>query len=307
MRILIAEDEVVSRIKLQARLQKWGYEVTVARDGDEAWAMLQDPDAPSLAIIDWMMPGMDGPELCRRIRTQGREPYVYVILLTGKDGKADLIEGLQAGADDYVTKPVDAQELEVRVRGGQRIVDLHSELLASRQALWFQATHDTLTGACNRAAALVTLQREMARTDREKTPFSVALIDLDHFKKVNDTFGHLGGDAVLKETVKRMGLALRPYDTVSRHGGEEFLLVLPGCDLAAGATVAERVRKLIAERPVDVPGHAIDVTCSIGVSACDAKMDIDTLIRQADDALYLAKRSGRNQVMLGGTPLKASA
>jgi diguanylate cyclase (GGDEF)-like protein len=300
--VLIAEDEAVSRVRLQALLTKWGYTVIVARDGLEAWDLLQRPDAPPLAVIDWMMPGLDGTELCRRIRQQGREPYVYVLLLTGRGRKEDLIEGLEAGADDYVTKPVDPQELEVRVRSGQRIVNLHAELVASRQAMWFQATHDALTGALNRAAAMDALRREMARTERERTPFAVAIVDLDHFKRVNDTYGHPGGDVVLKETVRRMGEALRPYDVVARYGGEEFLLILPGCDAGNGAMVAERVRRVVGASPIELPGHLVPVTCSVGVGVAETAMDLDALIQRADEALYEAKRAGRDRVVVAAGP-----
>jgi two-component system cell cycle response regulator len=296
VKVLIAEDEAVSRVRLQALLTKWGYEVTVARDGLEAWDLLHRPDAPSLAVLDWMMPGLDGTELCRRIRQQGREPYVYVLLLTGRGRKEDLIEGLEAGADDYITKPVDPQELEVRMRSGQRIVKLHAELVASRQAMWFQATHDALTGALNRAAAMDALRREMARAERERAPFAIALVDLDHFKRVNDTHGHPGGDLVLKEGVRRMGEALRPYDLLARFGGEEFLLILPGCDGATAAVVAERVRSVVAERPMALHGHELRVTCSVGVSTAEPGMDLDALIFRADEALYEAKRAGRDRV-----------
>jgi len=298
MRILIAEDEAVSRLRLQARLVKWGYEVVVARDGSEAWDLLQAPDAPSLAVIDWMMPGIDGPELCRRIRRQAREPYVYVVLLTGKGRKEDLIEGLEAGADDFVTKPVDAQELEVRIRGGQRIVSLHTELLASRQAMWFQATHDALTHAWNRRAALDALEREAARTEREGTAFSIALADLDHFKRINDTCGHLGGDHVLQEAVRRFTGALRPYDTLARYGGEEFLVILPSCDPDAGSVVAERMREVLACTPVDLGTQRLPVTCSIGVATFRQGNSLATLIKSADEALYEAKRSGRDRVVV---------
>ena len=303
MRVLIAEDETVSRLRLQARLVKWGYEVVVARDGLEAWDLLQAPDAPSLAIVDWMMPGLDGTELCRRIRKQAKEPYVYVILLTGKDRKEDLIEGLEAGADDYVTKPVDPHELEVRVRGGQRIVKLHAELVASRQAMWHQATHDNLTGAWNRSAALDALQREMVRNSREKGSLTVAIVDLDHFKRVNDTYGHHGGDIVLRESVRRMAGALRPYDTLARYGGEEFILILPGCDMAAGCSVTERVRKVLADTPIDVSNQLVAVTCSIGMSVLSGlDTDMHAFIKRADEALYEAKRSGRDRVTIAARP-----
>lgn len=296
--MLIAEDELVSRRRLQAQLTKWGYQVVVAKDGLEAWDALQGPDGPSLAIIDWVMPGLDGVELCRRVRAQAREPYVYVVLLTERGRREDLIEGLGAGADDYVTKPVDMQELEVRVRSGVRIVNLHSELLSSREAMWFQASHDALTGAWNRHAAADALLREVARSEREAAAFSVAIADLDHFKQVNDSYGHLTGDHVLKESVRRMNLALRPYDVLARYGGEEFLLILPGCDAVEGHAIAERVRDVLTCGGIEIQGSTLPVTCSIGISTFEPGATAEVLVKSADEALYVAKRTGRDRVVV---------
>jgi diguanylate cyclase (GGDEF)-like protein len=296
MKVLIAEDEGVSRARLTRRLSGWGYEVVVARDGIEAWEALQRDDAPSLAIIDWMMPGIDGAELCRRIRRQAREPYQYVLLLTGKDRKEDLIAGLEAGADDYLTKPFDAHELEVRVRGGRRIVELSSELVASRQAMWFQATHDPLTGAWNRASVLDALTRELVRERRGGGSCGVLLIDLDHFKRINDRHGHLVGDEVLRASVLRMVTSIRPYDLVGRYGGEEFLVLLPCCSAPEASAVAQRICDALAREPVLTRGLRIEATCSIGVSASLGDRDADAIIGRADAALYRAKNAGRNRV-----------
>jgi diguanylate cyclase (GGDEF)-like protein len=302
MKILIADDDAVSRLKLTARLVKWGYEVVAVRDGLEAWEVLQQPDAPALAILDWMMPGLDGPELCRRVRAAAREPYLYLVLLTGRGRREDLIFGLEAGADDYVTKPVDAQELEVRVRGGRRIVELQAELLASRQAMWFQATHDVLTGAWNRAAALDALRRELSRARRDAGPCSVMMVDLDHFKHVNDTHGHPAGDAVLREVVRRLGRALRPYDLLARYGGEEFIVVLPGCPAPGAAVVAERLRAVVASTPVDLGAAQLAVTCSVGLATMTEGATAEVLVKRADDALYAAKRAGRNRAEVWAEP-----
>ncbi len=160
MRVLIVDDNAMSRLTLRSQLRRWGYEVVEAVDGDAAWAILSMPDTPRLAILDWMMPGLDGIELCRRIRAQAQEPYVYAILLTGREERADVVVGLEAGADDYVTKPFDAQELRVRVRAGERICDLQHELVAARESLRYEATHDHLTGVWNRAAVIDALHRE---------------------------------------------------------------------------------------------------------------------------------------------------
>ncbi len=298
MKVLLADDDKITRTIIAARLAKWGYEAVIADDGLEAWAILHGPNPPSLAIVDWMMPGLDGPELCRRIRMEAREPYVYVVLLTGRSEKVDLIEGLRAGADDYLTKPIEAQELEVRIRGGKRIVDLHARLIESRQAMWHQATHDGLTGAWNRPAGLDALAREIVRSAREGTKLASAIVDLDHFKRINDTYGHLGGDETLREAVRRMTKALRSCDTLARYGGEEFLVVLPGCDEEAGIEAAECLRSALAGAPMAIGEARAVVTCSIGLATFEGEPGPEALMRRADDALYAAKRTGRDRVVL---------
>lgn len=298
MKVLLADDDRITRTIIAARLAKWGYEVVIAENGLEAWAILQAPDAPSLAIVDWMMPGLDGVELCRRVRQQAREPYVYVVLLTARSEKVDLIEGLRAGADDYLTKPVESQELEVRIRGGKRIVELHARLIESRQAMWHQATHDGLTGAWNRPAGLDALAGEIVRCAREGTNLASAIVDLDHFKRINDTYGHLGGDETLREAVRRMTKALRPCDTLARYGGEEFLVIFPGCDQDQGIEVAESLRRALGGSPMTIGDASAVVTCSIGIATFDGDPGPAALMRRADDALYSAKRTGRDRVVL---------
>src|ERR671924_385299 len=195
--VLIAEDDMVSRRLLEAMLTRWGYEVAVTRDGVEAWEVLQGADAPPLAILDWMMPGMDGVEVCRKVRQCGQEPYIYLLLLTTMGDKENIIEGLDAGADDYLAKPFDPHELQVRLRTGKRIMTLQAELIEAREALRVQAMHDALTGVWNRRAILEVLAKELARSRREGVPVAAAIADLDYFKRINDTYGHIVGDMVL--------------------------------------------------------------------------------------------------------------
>jgi diguanylate cyclase (GGDEF)-like protein len=298
MKVLAAEDNPVFQSMLRALLTKWGYDVVAARDGLEAWRILESAGAPRLAILDWMMPGMDGVELCRRVRAAGREPYIYILLLTGRTESEDLVEGMEAGADDYLTKPFNAHELRARLRAGRRILDLQEELMAAREALRDQATHDGLTGLLNRTTILEALRSETGRAARERRPVAVLMVDLDHFKLVNDTHGHLAGDAVLRETARRMKASVRPYDPVGRYGGEEFLIVLPGCDGPTAQAQAERFREAMASEPVHIGGQSIRVTCSIGVSASTglSASSGDSLVHEADLALYQAKNRGRNQV-----------
>ena len=304
MKVLIAEDEAVSRHKLQAFLRKWDYEVISARDGAEAWQLLEKDGSLRLAVLDWMMPALEGTQVCQRIRKRTDRPYVYVILLTARTQKQDLLAGLSAGADDYLTKPFDAQEFRARLRVGERILQLQDDLLAAQEALRFQATHDALTGLKNRGEILEILQRELDRSRRVGGLVGVILADLDHFKRVNDTFGHLAGDAVLHEVSNRISSAVRSYDSAGRYGGEEFLIVVPASDEMGAQSQAERIRQAVAEKPVETPAGTIPVSLSLGVvlggSALPGEkntiVDAKSLLSAADAALYRAKDSGRNRV-----------
>jgi diguanylate cyclase (GGDEF)-like protein len=226
---------------------------------------------------------------------------VYVILLTGKSQKGDVVEGLDSGADDYLVKPFDRSELKARLTAGARIIELQERLLVAQEALREQATHDALTGAFNRAAILEILQRELARSDREGRPLCLSMVDIDHFKSINDSFGHSAGDAVLRDIIKRLCSAMRPYDSIGRYGGEEFLIVAPGCDLSHSLTLAERLRESIAHEHFRADSHTIPVTVSLGLTVCEDKGSADSLIRAADEALYRAKRAGRNRIEVAGT------
>lgn len=296
-RVLIADDDPLSRRMLEAFLAKSGYRVVTAVDGVDALKILSAEDSPPLAILDWMMPGLEGPQVCERVRALPERPYVYILLLTARSDKQDLLNGLQSGADDYLTKPFDAQELRARLHVGQRILDLQDSLIAAREEMRFHATHDLLTGIDNRSVAIDAMNRESSRQVREGGSFGVALLDLDHFKNVNDTLGHLAGDAVLKEAARRMKLAVRPYDTVGRYGGEEFLVVVPSSDEEGVLTLAERIREAIQATPVTTQAGDVRVTASCGVAASTEanRLDPHTLLRLADEALYRAKERGRNR------------
>lgn len=300
MKILIAEDDPVSRRLLEAKLIKWGYEVLVTCDGGEAWTALQEEDAPRLAILDWMMPGMDGVEICRRVRQALDAPYTYIILLTALHREVDLVTGMEAGADDYITKPFNANELRVRLRAGKRIVELQNELIATREALREQATHDALTGLWNREEILRFLRQQLTRIEREGGHLGLIMADLDHFKQVNDNYGHVAGDGVLRKVARRMRSLVRDYDQVGRYGGEEFILVLPGCDGEGTAAFAERLRLCVGGSPLDIPEGMIPVTISLGVATAGYREghNVESLVRAADHALYRAKQNGRNRVEL---------
>ena len=303
MSILIADDSIVSRHLLEATLRKWGYEVVVAADGSEAWSVLLGENPPRLAILDWVMPGLTGPEVCNRVRERSKNrdlDYTYIVLLSSKSQREDLIEGLESGADDYLTKPFDQHELKVRLRAGTRIIELQRELVSAREELREQATKDFLTRIWNRSSILDVIQRELARAAREKRPVGVLLADLDRFKSVNDTYGHFAGDAVLREFTRRMTAAMRAYDSIGRYGGEEFLIILPGCDERCTRNQAERLRAALANEPMLIGDVTHVVTCSFGATTWlpDSTLTADDLIHLADDALYMAKHQGRNCVAL---------
>lgn len=305
MKILIAEDEFVSRKLLETTLRKTGYEVQVACDGTAAWELLQADDPPQLAILDWMMPGMDGLEICQRVRNRANQSYIYILLLTAKSDKRDIIAGLEAGADDYLTKPFDAYELRARLNVGRRILELQQQYIAVCEELRIRATHDGLTGAWNRVAILEHLDLELARARREGTSLGVVMVDLDHFKKINDTYGHPAGDAVLREASRVLREGLRPYDMLGRYGGEEFLMLAPSCDVTSTAAIAERLRILIAETPVHFGGVPIAMSASLGITAYEngSGANAKALLHTADEALYRAKRGGRNRVEIGAPPM----
>jgi two-component system cell cycle response regulator len=299
-RILIAEDDPVSRRLLELFLVKWSFEVSIATTGTEALQMLERLDAPRLAILDWMMPGMEGVQVCQKLRESGDRKYVYVLLLTARAQKEDLLQGLESGADDYLTKPFDSQELRARLHVGQRILDLQDQLIAAGEELLYRATHDNLTGMVNRGVIMDTLRRERARQAREGGSFGIVLVDLDHFKYVNDTHGHLAGDDVLREAAQRMMACVRPYDSVGRYGGEEFLIVVPSSNAMGTMGLAERIRRAIEAKPIMTNSIPIAVTASFGVTASVDKSPLDPqeILRLADAALYRAKERGRNRVEL---------
>jgi two-component system, cell cycle response regulator len=298
--VLIAEDDPIFRRILESWFKRWDYSVTAVENGVDAWEALQKEDAPQLTVLDWMMPGMDGIEVCRKIRGCSQGVYRYVLLLTAKDDKQDVVAGLEAGADDYLTKPFDVDELRARVRAGKRILDLQAALIHAKDELQFAAAHDPLTGLWNRGAIIELLKREVSRRQRTRDPLGVVMADIDHFKKINDTHGHLVGDAVLQEVTKRLAEGVRPYDAVGRYGGEEFLIVFPGCNAKNLIVSAERLRRCIADQPIETSVGPISVTISLGLSSVEQDeketLDSETFLRNADEALYAAKARGRNRV-----------
>ena len=298
MKVLIAEDENISRRRLEKFLKSMDYEVTSCKEGLEAWEVIQSENAPNLLILDWMMPGMDGLEICRKVRKLAREPYTFILLLTSKSEQDDIIKGMEAGADDYITKPFNKNELRVRLRAGKRIVELNEELLAVQNDLEKQAIHDGLTDLYNRHYMSEILDREFSRTLRYQTDLSCLLLDLDYFKDVNDTFGHAFGDLVLREFAICIKQEARKMDFSFRYGGEEFMLLLPDTGIAGARNVAEKIRTACEKKTYDDGINSTTVTVSIGVASVKRHQLLESkeLIAFADKALYRAKAEGRNRV-----------
>jgi len=297
VKILLAEDSAFYRRMIANHLGDWGFDFVCASDGKEAWKLLSGREAPRLALLDWVLPEIEGIELCRRLRSRPEgDPYTYTVLLTAKNQKQEMLEAMGAGADDFLVKPFDPPELKARLMVGKRIVELQEKLESANNALHFAASHDSLTLVWNRGEILSFLRRELARARRGSTPLAAIMADIDFFKKVNDRFGHQTGDLVLQEVANRFSRHVREYDGVGRYGGEEFLLILPGCSLATAVRRADEVRSWMASEPIPSPQGAITVTLSMGIAAAEASEPIESLLRRADTALYEAKRKGRNRV-----------
>lgn len=295
MKILIADDDPVSLRFLERTLARLGHQVAAVSDGAAAIAALLAPDAPRLAILDWMMPLADGLEVCRTLRRRPT-PYTYIILLTSRRDRADMLQGLDAEADDFLTKPCDAIELQARLRSGERVIALQEHLIEAQEALRFEATHDRLTGLWNRGMILDHLNRELSRVRRSKGSLAVLMADIDHFKAINDEHGHGVGDVVLREAGTRMRATLRAYDALGRYGGEEFLLVLPDAEAAGAREAAERVRTALRSSPLTDGAVSVSTSVSIGGATTAIGYDAAALIQASDRALYHAKGCGRDRV-----------
>ncbi len=303
MQILIAEDDVASRLMLSAVLKKWGFETIEASDGAAAWRLLEQPRTPRLLVLDWNMPEINGLELCRRIRAIETSDPPYIILLTARSDMQDIVKGLDAGANDYVVKPYDNEELRARLGVGRRMLELQAELNRTRNALAHEASHDALTHLLNRKAILDVLNLELQRAKRTKKALCLGILDIDHFKTINDQFGHQVGDDVLVGFSDRLMANMRDYDSLGRYGGEEFIVIAPDGDAAMNIQGPfERLRKEIAKAPFSTRAGGIQVTVSIGVTSSDGSHSMDQALAAADSALYQVKQGGRNQVAFQPIP-----
>ncbi len=297
MTVLVAEDSAFYRRVITQHLEEWGFDFVMAQDGKQAWELLAKTNGPKLALLDWVLPDIEGVEVCRRLRKLPEsESYVYAILLTAKCERQEMLEAMNAGADDFLPKPFDPPELKARLMVGKRIIELQRKLVEANGALYFSATHDFLTRIWNRGEILGFLRHELVRARRGNASVGTVLVDVDYFKKVNDEFGHQTGDLVIQEIARRLSRSLREYDGVGRYGGEEFLLVLAGCDLATTFRRADEIRSMISGELIPTARASLTVSVSMGVAVTDGSEDAERLLHRADSALYDAKRKGRNRV-----------
>jgi len=297
IKLLIVDDDAVFRTLVERHACSLDFAVYSAENGRAALDILQEKKI-NILVLDWMMPGMTGIELCARIRKQKTNEYRYIILLTSRNQTRDIVEGLTAGADDYITKPFNQKELQARLNIGKRIITLQQQLMSAKQKLHQIAIHDNLTRLFNRGEILRNLEEKLNQAKRERQPLGVILLDVDHFKQVNDRYGHQTGDSVLVEIARRMQKTLRPYDKVGRYGGEEFLIVLPNCDRVTTCEVGERIRKNIGGSRFKTREDSIRVTISLGGVVTDPARPISAqeLLHRSDMALYRSKNDGRNRV-----------
>jgi two-component system cell cycle response regulator len=297
MKILIVEDEFISRRMVKKFLVDAGYEIVEAEDGKSAWELFQN-EPFHLVITDWLMPRLNGLELVKKIRESEHKSYTYIIMLTAKDDKDNIVFGLESGVDEYLTKPFNGRELVARVASGMRILRLEEQLKLAQQQMEILAMRDELTGLLNRRAIEEYAESEFNMTERKVRALSVILLDIDHFKNVNDRFGHKTGDYALQQVAKVLTSNLRNYDRVGRWGGEEFMLILPDTQLKDALAAAERVRIEISAMKISLEaGETFSIHISLGVACTTSQFSsLTKLIDAADQAMYLAKEAGRNRV-----------
>lgn len=307
MRVLIAEDDAVSRTILRRSVEKLGHECLAAEDGEAALALYRNTPGVDLVISDWMMPGIDGPALCRLIREDKRDDYTYIIFLTAVGDKGHLLAGLTAGDDDYLSKPLDRDELQVRLASACRVTRLHKRLAAQNEQLerlnerlFQESREDPLTHLGNRLRLEEDLDVLQARSRRYGHNYAVALCDVDLFKEYNDRYGHPAGDRVLGKVARAIMRNRRGGDTAYRYGGEEFLIVLPEQTLQAAASTADSLRKTVEglriPHEANVPPGMVTISAGVAALSKGDSKSTGELLEQADAALYKSKEAGRNRV-----------
>jgi two-component system cell cycle response regulator len=299
VRILVVDDSPDNAEVVALRLRSRGYQVDTVGAGCDALAELT-ASPPDLVLLDVMLPDLEGYEVARRIKGNPALPFIPIILVTARDSTSDKVAGFEAGADDYLTKPINFPELEARVRSMLRIKRLQDELEEKNRELERLSISDGLTGLFNHRYIMQLVRQEFERAKRSGEPLSVAMLDLDHFKMVNDTHGHQAGDRVLQELADILRATAREIDPLGRYGGEEFMVLLPDTSLREATVFLERVRARVASHIFAIPqGRALRMTLSAGVASFPeaSVRDPEELVHFADEALYVAKRTGRNRVV----------
>lgn len=305
MKVLIVESNEESRKSLYESLDGWGYQVTAIADPAAAFASIQRESPPSMVMVGSHTNSTSVKQLCRGIREFGEKPYIYVLLLADKGRNEYILEFLEAGADDYVTRPFDELELKARLRAGKRILDLREELRRAQATIGYQAYHDPLTGLWNRGAIIDALQRELARVRREKAPVGLLMVSIDGLKDINDKYGHMAGDAAIRATARELRASLRPYDAIGRYGGEAFVIIVTGCDSRSSIKQAERFFGVLKGRTVDISqwgkfvsgkDAALPILYSIGVISGTGEHDSETLLKSLEGALRTARSAGGNRI-----------
>jgi len=296
MKVLVADDEPVNRRLLEILLSKWGYEVSVAADGKEAWRHLQGAACPRIAILDWMMPELDGVEVCRKMREAKNRRPVYVLLLTAKQATENANGRYESVADDYLPKPYSAYELKARLRAAKRILELEDQLHEASEALQVETSRDTLTGLWNRSSILEILQREIHRGGRQNSFLTILMIDIDDLRQINHQHGHLAGDAVMREVARRIRNSIRVYDSLGRYSGGRFVIVSPDCDRSGAMSQAQRIQSIVSEETFKTFKGDFPVTISTGIAVGSSSHQADELISAADAALAEARKAGPNRI-----------
>jgi diguanylate cyclase (GGDEF)-like protein len=305
MRILVVEANEESRKSLYETLDGWGYQVTAIEDPAAALGSFQRESPPAMVLLGSLTDRVSVKQLCRGIREFGEKPYIYILLLAEKGQNEYTLEFLEAGADDYLTRPYDELELKARLRAGKRILDLREELRRAQATIGYQAYHDPLTGLWNRGAIIDALQRELARVRREKSPVGLLMVAIDGLKDVNDKYGHMAGDAAIRATARELRASLRPYDAIGRYGGEAFVIIVTGCDSRSSMKQAERFFETLKGRTVDISqwgkfvsgkDAALPIYYSIGVISGTGEHDSEILLRALEGALRQAREQGGNRI-----------
>lgn len=301
MKVLLIDDDPIVKEIIFSYLECYQHELHYAKNGYDGLNLLEN-ERFDIVICDLILPDISGFDICQKIREkeQGSLDYTYFILITHKLGKEIFSKSMVCGADDFIFKPIDENEFILRYRAGSRVIDLIKRLKLAKQEIEEISRTDYLTGAFNRRALMEILSAEIYRSVREKSELCVGLLDLDHFKSVNDIYGHIVGDEILKGFVQLIRNCIRKYDVVGRFGGEEFIVILPKTTKETGFMVMERIRSTLEESGIKTSAGLINITTSIGLSCLCESRNVDQLIHDADVALYQAKNRGRNRVEVSG-------